>query len=407
MLLRAAKLVEHRCDAVDINFGCPQGIARKGHYGSFLMEDWQLISKLISTLHENLTVPVTAKFRIFPDVAKTVAYAQMMEASGAQILTCHGRTRDMKGQFTGLADWEQIKAVKAAVSVPVFANGNILYRDDVDRCIEETGVDGVMSAEGNLSNPAIFMPTDSEHPFPSALLLATRYLDFVDGLKTITSGSALKGHMFRLLKPILDEHEDLRLLIGKTGIMPEHRTSAYREALVAIAERVGHPPNSTAATPRNEKGLRDLPIWAAQPYVRATPYSAKVSDPNATPSGSAGPSRASSPAPTKKLLSAPCKGVRVNGNPCDGQGATRCPSAACVIHCRETRAIEQGMDPMEARKQAEGGGLVGYGCEPHEAKVLSKKKARQEKNQARTLMRKLKRARSPSPQHQSKRIEIA
>ena len=113
-LLQAAKIVEPHCDAVDINLGCPQDIARRGHYGSFLQDDWDLIYNLsmsvpslclehfsialVNTLHQNLSVPVTAKFRVFSTVEKTVEYAKMLERVGAQILTCHGRTREQRGQ---------------------------------------------------------------------------------------------------------------------------------------------------------------------------------------------------------------------------------------------------------------------------------------------------------------------
>ena len=97
-LLTAARFIEDQCDAVDINLGCPQGIARKGRYGAFLMDDWELIHKLIRNLHDNLKIPVTAKIRIYDDYEKSLEYAKMVLDAGAQFITIHGRTREMKGQ---------------------------------------------------------------------------------------------------------------------------------------------------------------------------------------------------------------------------------------------------------------------------------------------------------------------
>lgn len=157
-LLEAARHVAGHCDAVDLNLGCPQGIARKGHYGAFLQEDWDLIYKLINRLHTELSVPVTAKFRILETKEKTLEYARMILSAGANIITVHGRRREQKGHNTGLADWEYIRYLRdnLPAETVIFANGNILNRDDLDRCLEETGADGVMSAEGNLSDPSIF-----------------------------------------------------------------------------------------------------------------------------------------------------------------------------------------------------------------------------------------------------------
>jgi tRNA-dihydrouridine synthase 1 len=157
-LLSAAKLAAPHCDAVDINLGCPQGIAKKGHYGSFLQEDQDLIHRLIKTLHENLDIPVTAKIRILETKEATLKYAQNVLSAGASILTVHGRLRDQKGHLTGLADWKMIRYLRdnLPAETVIFANGNILQHEDLEKCLSATGADGIMSAEGNLSNPAIF-----------------------------------------------------------------------------------------------------------------------------------------------------------------------------------------------------------------------------------------------------------
>ncbi|ETN46009.1 uncharacterized protein HMPREF1541_00192 [Cyphellophora europaea CBS 101466] len=162
--LEAAEYAAPYCDAVDLNLGCPQGIARSGQYGAFLQEDWDTISALIKRLHQNLSVPVTAKMRILETKEKTLDYAKMILSAGASILTVHGRRREQKGHNTGLADWSILRYLRENLppETVLFANGNILNHDDLKTCLEATGFDGVMSAEANLADPTVFAGPPSD-----------------------------------------------------------------------------------------------------------------------------------------------------------------------------------------------------------------------------------------------------
>ncbi|KAH8071530.1 hypothetical protein JL720_11414 [Aureococcus anophagefferens] len=147
-------------DAEDRPLLVPQGIARRGHYGAFLLEEPDLVCGIVEHLSTRLPVPVTVKIRLLSptDAAPTIALAKRLVAAGASLLTLHGRTKEMKGQAVGEARWGLIKEVFAALrgSVPLIANGGMEAPGDLERCAAFTGADGAMASEGALEDPCIF-----------------------------------------------------------------------------------------------------------------------------------------------------------------------------------------------------------------------------------------------------------
>ena len=193
ILLQAARYVEHRVNAVDLNLGCPQKIAKRGHYGAYLLDEPELIEKLVGTLHCHLDCPVTAKIRLLPSQSETIDLARMLQRAGASVITVHGRTREQRGRLQGSADWARIAELKAAVSVPLLANGGIYSRADADACLEATGADGVMSGEGLLENPALF---EGRVAGDSAEELALEYIALQDEYPADLR--SVKQHLFNM-----------------------------------------------------------------------------------------------------------------------------------------------------------------------------------------------------------------
>lgn len=269
-LLAAAKHVVGRCDAVDLNLGCPQGIARKGHYGSFLMEEWDLIHSLIHKLHTELEIPVTAKIRIFPEKEKTLEYAKMVLDAGAQFLTVHGRTREMKGQQTGLADWTYIKYLRDNLppDTVIFANGNIVYQNDIPRCLEATGADAIMSAETNLVNPAVFSNSSSiDTEYPRVDKMLREYFEIAKDTPGRASAAAMKSHFFKILRSFLPHAIDIRNQIGP---IKRGEYEKYEDIVRQVEERVAAimADESEQDVVTDDGEYKNIPYWRCQPLFR-------------------------------------------------------------------------------------------------------------------------------------------
>jgi len=143
-------------DFIDINMGCPVGKVVKSGDGSALMKDPDKAMKIIEAVVGALSCPVTVKIRKGWDKgnANAVEFSKMAESAGVSAITIHGRTRTQ--MYSGRADWDIIREVKSAVSVPVLANGDVFSAEDAVRILKYTGADMAMIGRGAMGDPWLF-----------------------------------------------------------------------------------------------------------------------------------------------------------------------------------------------------------------------------------------------------------
>lgn len=156
IMLKAAKILESRADIIDINMGCPVNKVVKGTDGCALMKNPELAATIVKTIKDNISKPVTVKFRlgINQDSKNFIEFGQKMQLAGAAAITLHGRTRVQ--MYSGQSDWTAIAELKKNVDIPVFANGDIVDVESAVRCLEITKADGLSIGRGLIGNPFLF-----------------------------------------------------------------------------------------------------------------------------------------------------------------------------------------------------------------------------------------------------------
>ncbi len=155
-IVAAAKLVEEQFDVIDMNCGCPVHKVIKTGAGSALLNDPEKVGRLVKRVVEAVSKPVTIKIRAGIDGTRinAVEVAKAAEKAGAAAVAVHGRTQ--RQGYRGLADWAVVKAVKAAVRIPVIGNGDVFSAEEFMEKWRYSGCDYIMIARGAIGNPGIF-----------------------------------------------------------------------------------------------------------------------------------------------------------------------------------------------------------------------------------------------------------
>jgi tRNA-dihydrouridine synthase B len=238
----AEKISETEADLIDINMGCPAPKIVKNGEGSALLKNPKLVSNIIREVVRASSKPVTVKIRKGWDEGSVnaVDIALIAEESGAAAITVHGRTREQF--YSGKADWDIIKAVKARVSIPVIGNGDIFTAQAAIDMKQQTGCDGIMVARGAQGNPWLFRdilslqstgmvpsPPSGEERIDTAL----RHMDMLVTQKGEKIGVCeMRKHIAWYLKGLKDSGKIRRRINSLTlSVEVKELLTAYKEEL--------------------------------------------------------------------------------------------------------------------------------------------------------------------------------
>ena len=245
--------VEHGAQMIDINMGCPAKKVCNAWAGSALMRDEALVGRILDAVVNAVDVPVTLKIRTgwAADAKNALTIARIAESAGIASLAIHGRTRDQ--QYTGFAEYDTIAVVKAALSIPVVANGDVDSPHKAADVLAYTGCDAVMIGRAAQGRPWIFrevahyLATGEELPPPSLEEVRDVLLGHLDALHAFygeVSGVRIARKHLGWYAKDRPENAAFRAVVNRaeTAEAQSRLTRDYFDALIA-----GEPPAREAA----------------------------------------------------------------------------------------------------------------------------------------------------------------